>query len=158
MIPILGYHRRCREGSIIETHSARNLIDNAKAFISRFCFYRDAQSTIFEEYKVVLFEECLENIFYVWRWWHGVSQEDKLKYKTQIEELKQFSIKSLKPIMYSEKSHIKERIVLFFLKYNNSFTLAGIYYLNQLYRWIIKERGAYTLLSFLSLLRSSLVF
>ena len=146
-ITVIGdtaYHYRVREGSIVHTCSARNLLDYADAYMDRFRFYsaldeasrEDGSADGFEK-KEKLLRLAAFGISRVWRLWYGCTEEEKAQNRARIHELKQFTRNNL-PLFGCRSWGKCLRISTFFMHYESKWSFAMLHMLNLLYRNIHK--------------------
>ena len=122
-VPDVLYHYIYRRGSIGNTKTMKNLTDRWIAFKERY----DVMAEKNDELRLICTEGCLQTIGYTWRWLHIVKDRDKEK----IHEMRKF--------LYNNKSYIggcslATRVSLFCALHSNPITIAGCYYINQIYR------------------------
>lgn len=122
-IPDVLFHYNYRKDSIGNTKSMKNLAHRWIAFKERY----DVMASKSEELRQICVRGCLETIGYTWRWLYVVKDRDEEK----IREMRAFLKKNQSDIGYCS---LPTRISLFCALHSNRITIAGCYYLNQMYR------------------------
>lgn len=125
-IPDVLFHYIYRKDSIGNSKTMKNLVDRWLAFKERY----DVMAPRSEELEWICRIQCLETIGYTCRWLYIVKdRNEKL-----IQEMREFLVRN--------KDNIRDcsfptRISLLCALNSNAITIAGCYYLNQLYRAVL---------------------
>ena len=109
------------------------MIDHLEAHFDRFFYYKNEQIDLFERYYDSLLLMVTFDISCLWRWWYGVSKDDKAKYKDKIQELKAFTKENIPLFGYSSWP-LYLRLSTVFMRSDSWLSFAVLYGMNQLYR------------------------
>ena len=132
------YHYRMRPDSISQTYTARNLLDYADAYLTRYEFYREMRLSTEQPEEVAMI--AAKGISKVWRWWYGCPDEEKKIYRDRVEALEQFSRDHVPLFGYpSWQKHL--RLSAPFMRSSSVMSFAVLYALNQLYRKLWPEKA-----------------
>ena len=139
-VPFTGYHyRRQRPGSITDTHTAKNLLDYADAYLDRYRWFEENRRELFEMNQGQLLLFSAVGICKVWRWWHVCSETEKAECRGRIEELSSFARDNF-PRFGRRSWPMYLRISAPFMRSTNPLTFACMYYMNQMYRRLIGKK------------------
>lgn len=133
VVPSPKYHYRQRPDSITNTYSAKNLLDYANAYVERYFYIKNRHLLLFEKERVQVLYLTTIGISRLWRWWYGCDKKQKMEYSSDINELKQFSIRNIPLFGYSSWPCYL-RILTVFLKSDNVISFKVLYMLNRLCR------------------------
>lgn len=134
------YHYRQRDNSIIQTRTAKNLVECVEATIKRYNYVQSHHPQLFYERKIDLLKIIAMSISRVWRWWYGCNSYEKQRYNQRIEEFKYISQKNF-PLLGYPSWPIYLRFSVFFMKSDTNLSFAFLYRLNQCYRRLHRRRG-----------------
>lgn len=135
LISIPEYHYRIREGSITQTHSAKNLIEYAEAHISRYYCIKNNDPTLLDENKVMLLRYLSESLSRVWRWWYACSFQEKQVYEKRLKELEKFS-KSYIPLFGYRPWPLSLRVSTLFIHNCGNISIAIMGKIDQMARML----------------------
>ena len=125
------YHYRQRPESIMsKKNSARNLIDQADAYVSRYFWFGEHEEELFAEKQDALLRHAASSISSVWCRWYGCSKTEKKSFKGKIEELKCFSREYL-PLSKSRRWPLSMRISLPFLYSSSNISFLALFFLRN---------------------------
>lgn len=133
------YHYRQRSDSITYSHSGKNLFDYADAYLNRFFYLKEHQHQLFVENEATILSSIANSFFRVWRWWYGCTAEEKVQYADRLDEYVRFSREHF-PVFGLKTWPISLRLSSFFIRRKSSISLALLYYLNQLFRYLSHRR------------------
>ncbi len=123
------YHYRQRPESIMsKKNSARNLIELAEAYVSRYFWFREHEEELFAEKQDELLRHAAGSISSVWCLWFGCSKTEKKNYKGKIENLKCFSREYL-PLSKSRGWPLSIQISLPFMYSSSNISFLALYFL-----------------------------
>ena len=134
------YHYRFREGSITKDYSIKNLIDYANACVSRFYFFHTQIPDIAKTREEELLHECAKGISRLWRWQFGCCPVERQKYANQIDQLFEFT-QSFIPLIGHRTWPVYLRLSVLFMHWDSPYSLAILYYANQLYRRMCPDKS-----------------
>lgn len=132
------YHYRMRPDSISQSYTAKNLLDYADAYLTRYEYYRDKRLSNEQPEEVALI--AAKGISKVWRWWYGCTVEEKKTYGDRIEALERFSQDHVPLFGYPSWPKYL-RLSAPFMHSSSRVAFAMLYILNQLYRKLWPEKG-----------------
>ena len=135
VIPNVEYHYCFRFDSITRTHSAKNMLDYAEAFLKRYFFLSNCQNKSYSYKQQEIMRLPAIGISAVWRWWYGCSLAEKKTYKGKVDDLLKFSREHFPMFGYSSWPGYL-RISTVFMHSGSNMSFAVLYGLNQLYRRI----------------------
>ena len=125
------YHYRQRPESIMsKKNSARNLIDQADAYVSRYFWFGEHEEELFAEKQDELLRHAASCISNVWSLWFGCSKAEKKNYKGKIEDLKCFSREYL-PLSKSREWPLSMRVSLPFMYSSSHTSYLALYLLRK---------------------------
>ena len=134
----LLYHYRMRYDSISQSYTAKNLLDYADAYLTRYEYYRDKKLSTEQPEEVAMI--AARGISKVWRWWYGCTAEEKRIYAEKIDAIAQFSRENFPVLGYPTWPKYL-RFSVPFMRSSNGASFAVLYALNQLYRKLWPEKG-----------------
>ena len=133
VIANLLYHYRTRSDSITKTYKAKNLIDYAGAYFSRYCFLKNEYADMFFEKQEDLLRLPANGISRIWRWWYGCSIDERKEYVERLKEYSNFAKENFPLFGFrSWPMYIKTSVV--FMRSTSQISFAVLYLFNQLYR------------------------
>lgn len=138
VIPDPKCHYRQRSDSITKTHSAKNLIAYADAYMDRYSFLKVKQPSVFSENNDEIMYATAVGISRLWRWWHGCLKDEKREYEKRITELNTFS-KTTYPLFGYHSWPAYLRVSSVFMHSKSVASFAMLYWLNQMFRWIRRQ-------------------
>lgn len=138
VIPDPEYHYRQRSDSITKTHSVKNLVAYANAYMDRYGFLKAKQPSVFSDKNDEIIYATAVGISRLWRWWHGCLEEEKRQYENRIIELAVFS-RTNYPLFGYRTWPPYLRISAVFMHSRSVASFAVLYWLNQMLRWTRRQ-------------------
>ena len=139
-ISAIKYYYRVRPESITKSHSAKALFDYADTHLSRYYFFKDEMSELFERKQDALLQYAAKGISKIWRWWYGCSEGEKQDYKGRIEELRGFSRDCI-PLFGNRSWPCYLRLSAVFMRSSCYFAFFLLYWMNQVFRTMKPKRA-----------------
>lgn len=134
------YHYRLRHDSISQSYTAKNLLDYADAYLTRYEYYRNEKPELSSEELEEVAMIAAKGISKVWRWWYGCNAEEKRLYTEKIDTLSHFSRDHFPLFGYpSWPKYLRLSAPVMRSSSNEAFVM--LYFLNQLYRKLWPEKG-----------------
>lgn len=131
---VLYHHRQNRDDSIGHTHSMDNLIDYWRAHKLRYDYFlNDNRFNTDEEITAKLEYNCAIAISRTLRWSYANSAQERKKYASFFEEMQKFTVSHF-PCFERQTWPLFLRFSIFLARFNNTFVIVLLYYLNQGYR------------------------
>lgn len=133
------YSYRMRPDSISKIYTAKNLLDYADAYLSRYYYFKNEQLelSLKEPEQVALI--AAKGISRVWRWWYGCSSGDKKRFQMQIKELENFSRETF-PVFGFKSWPIYLQLSSVFMHSSCTLSFAITFFANQIFRKLCPEK------------------
>lgn len=133
VLDTVKYHYRQRADSITNSHSGKNLVDYADAYLARLKYLEKQQPQVFVENREEILKSVAIASFRVWRWWYRCTDGEEEQYADRLGDYVRFSRKHF-PVLGMKSWPISLRFATFFIRRNSRIGFAFLYYLNQLFR------------------------
>lgn len=139
VLPSVQYHYRVRHESITKTYTAKNLIDQADAYLDSYSFLCGCQIK-WDTGQQELLRLPAKGISKVWRWWYGCNPDEKEVYQGRIKEFQAFSKEHFPLFGYSTWPTYL-RLTMPFIRSRSMISFAVLFGLNQVFRKLWPDKG-----------------